>query len=233
MTYLQTLPDKKIAIVDDEENLAEATSWEVEEAGFKPWVIVENSFIQVEDLASYIAKNAQYAVCDHRLSPYGLANFYGSELVAILYDFKIPSILITQYTDMDIDVSIRKHRRKIPIILDRENVNSLSLKTGIEDCILEINGRISRQRKPYRTLVRVEGISEEAGEKVIDAIIPGWNPRRAVRFPASIIPEALHSKLATDVRLVAHVNIGANSSEDLYFDKFELAPEPDDIYGLT
>jgi hypothetical protein len=35
------------------------------------------------------------------------------------------------------------------------------------------------------------------------------------------------------VALFAHVNTGAEKSEDLYFDKFELAPELDDDDGLA
>ena len=60
-----------------------------------------------------------------------------------------------------------------------------------------------------------------------------WNPYRAVRFPISLIPSDLHGKLAPDVALFAHVNIGAEKSDDLYFREFELAPEPDDDDGLA
>lgn len=230
----QILPGSTIAIVDDDEGWAEETELELKDAGFKSLAIVEGSYKKAEQLALYIANNAQYAICDHRLAPYGLANFYGSELVAILYDFKIPSILITQYTDMDIDVSIRKYRSKIPVLLSREEVSASNLERGIEDCISELAGKVLSTRKPHRTIVRITNIDRESGEDVVDAFVPGWNPHKAVRFPASLIPgEIRDDALKPGVRLFAHVNIGADKSDDLYFDKFELAPEPDDDDGLA
>jgi hypothetical protein len=35
------------------------------------------------------------------------------------------------------------------------------------------------------------------------------------------------------IRLFAHVNTSAEKSDDLYFEKFELAPEPDEDDGLA
>lgn len=233
MTSLQAFPDTITAIVDDEENLAEATGWEVEEAGFKPWLIVDGSFKQVSDLASYIAQNAQYALCDHRLAHYGLANFSGSRLVAALYDLKIPSLLITQYTEIDADVSIRRYRRKIPVLLSRDEANASNIKKGIEDCVLELDGRVPSTRIPHRTLLNITHITNESNEEVIDVIIPSWNRHKAVRLPTSLIPQKLHNALTVDAWLFAYVNTGAEKSDDLYFEGFELAPELDDEDGLA
>jgi len=93
----QVLNDRKIAIIDDDKNLAELTAWEVEEAGYQPFLLDNRHFRNVSELVSLIRENAQGAVCDHRLSNSGFANFYGAELVANLYDCKFPSLLITQY----------------------------------------------------------------------------------------------------------------------------------------
>ncbi|MEP0884661.1 hypothetical protein NDI49_24230 [Trichocoleus sp. ST-U3] len=234
MTALQTLSAKKIAIVDDDQGLAEATGWEVEEAGYQPFFLVDGCFTDVNKLASIIVENTQGAVCDHRLSNSGLANFYGSELVAALYERKLPSLLITQYTEMDTSLSIRRWRRKIPVLLSRDEADASSIVRGIEDCRLELFGDIPTTRRPHRTIVRITNIDEESNERVVDAFVPGWNPHKAVRFPASLIPEEIQDDvLKPGVRLFAHVNIGADKSDDLYFDKFELAPEPDDDDGLA
>ncbi len=88
-------------------------------------------------------------------------------------------------------------------------------------------------RKSYRTIVRITNIDEKSHERVVDAFIPGWNPRKAVRFPASLVPEHLQDALKPNRCLFAHVNIGAEKSDDLYFEKFELAPEPDENDGLA
>lgn len=223
---------KKIAIVDDEKNLAESTGWDVEDAGFEP-LIIDGAFSEVNALARYIAENAQGVLCDHRLANYGLTNFSGSTLLAELYDRKIPSILITQYTDIDADVSIRKHRRKIPVLLNRDEANATTIKKGIEDCILELGGTIPITRIPHRTLLNITHITNESNEKVIDVIVPSWNPHKAVRLPVALIPQELHSALVVDTWLFADVNTGAEKSDDLYFEHFELTPEPDEDDGLA
>jgi hypothetical protein len=229
MTAIQALNDIKIAIIDDDKNLADATAWELEEAGYKPCLFVEGNFKNVNELASCIRETAEGAVCDHRLFNSGFANFYGAELVATLYDWKFPSLLITQYTEMDTSLSIRKWRHKIPVLLSRDQADASNIAKGIEDCRLELGGHISSIRKPYRTIVRITNIDKES----IEAFVPGWNPHKAIRFPASLVPEHLRDALKPNVRLFAHVNIGAEKSDDLYFNKFELAPEPDGNDGLA
>ena len=223
---------KKIAIVDDEKNLAESTGWDVEKAGFEP-VIVDGPFSEVDALARYIVENAQGVLCYHRLANYGMANFLGATLLAELYDRKIPSILITQYTEIDANVSIRKSRRKIPVLLSRDEANAATIKKGIEDCVLELDGKVPITRIAHRMLLNITHITNESNEKVIDVIVPSWNPHKAVRLPASLIPQELHSELVVDRWLFADVNTGAEKSDDLYFERFELTPEPDEDDGLA
>jgi hypothetical protein len=233
MSMTQVLNDIKIAIIDDDKSLAEVTAWEVEEAGYQPFLLDNRHFRNVSDLVSLVRENTQGAVCDHRLSNSGFANFYGAELVANLYDWKFPSLLITQYTEMDTSFSIRKWRHKIPVLLSREEADASSIAKGIEDCTLELSGKIPSTRKPRRTIIRITNIDEESHEHVVDAFVPGWNPHKAVRFPASLIPENIRAVLKPNIRLFAHVNTGAEKSDDLYFEKFELAPEPDEDDGLA
>jgi hypothetical protein len=223
---------QEIAIIDDESTDAQIPEREVEAAGFKP-IIVNRSFRKIEELAAFIKAEAQAALCAHRLADYGFAHFYGAKLVASLYDLKIPAILITQYSDIDNDVSIRKWRDKIPVLLNRDEADAESIRRGIENCVLELLGRLPETRIPYRVLLRITNITDESGERVVDVIIPGWNLYRAVRFPVSLIPLVFHDKLTPGVRLFARVNIGAAKSDDLYFREFELAPEPDDDDGLA
>lgn len=233
MNITQIKNEKIIAIVDDDKDLAARTAWDVEEAGYQPFLLTNEHFHNVNELASRIIENSQGAVCDHRLSNSGFANFFGAELVAALYDRKFPSLLITQYTEMD--TSIRKWRHKIPILLSREEADASTISKGIAICKSELCGKIPSTRKSRRTIVRITNIDEEAPESVVDAFVPSWNPHRAVRFPASLIPENLRDLLEPNktIRLFAHVNTSAEKSDDLYFEKFELAPEPDEDDGLT
>ncbi|HBB31584.1 MAG TPA: hypothetical protein DDZ80_16935 [Cyanobacteria bacterium UBA8803] len=233
MAVTQVFREKTIAIVDDDTAQSKATAWEIEDAGYQPFLLDEGSFHTVDELVSLIRENAQGAVCDHRLSNSGFANFYGAELVAALYDLRFPSLLITQYTEMDTSFSIRKWRHKIPVLLSREEADASNITKGIEVCRSELSGKIPSTRKSRRTIVSITNIDEESGETVVDAFVPAWNPYKAVRFPAILVPENLRDALKPNVCLFAHVNTGAEKSDDLYFEKFELAPEPDEDDGLA
>ncbi|TYQ23222.1 hypothetical protein PseudUWO311_23645 [Pseudanabaena sp. UWO311] len=236
----------KIAIIDDEQQARETLAETLGLVGFETF-IVEESFSEVNDLADYIQSNAQAAICDHRLSDRGLAPFTGSELMPSLYQKKFPSILITQYTDTDINVSIRKYRESIPVVLEREDLVNLfdldiiasKIKRGLETCSKEFQGIMSPSRRPHRTLIHVMDITTDSGEEVAEVFVPSWNRHRAVRFPVSQIPEELLSKLKLQLEqkkdswLIARVNTETEKSDDLYFTLFEPAPELDDNDGLA
>lgn len=220
-----------VAVIDDSPDLAEETCYQLEEVGYQ-WKTFLGPFKDVGELAQQLAEQTYAVICDHRLREGGLADFYGSELVAALYDLKKPAILITQYLN-DSHTTIGAFRRKIPVLLARDELTPMSLKQGISQCASELDGSISRERRPRRTIIRVEQISQEFGQDVIEAFIAGWKPRQAVRFPASLIPEYILNNVQTGTRLFAKVNVGAPKSEDLFFENFELAPELDENDGLA
>jgi hypothetical protein len=75
----------------------------------------------------------------------------------------------------------------------------------------------------------VVDLEQESGEAVLDVIIPGWNPNKAVRLPVSLIHEwMINFQPEVGQYLIANVNHGAAKSEDLYFTHFEIAPGPED-----
>ncbi|HVB59922.1 MAG TPA: hypothetical protein VNE61_01900 [Ktedonobacteraceae bacterium] len=85
----------------------------------------------------------------------------------------------------------------------------------------------STTKKLYSAIVRVEDIKGENGNKVVDAIVAGWNPYETIHFPLALLPEDVQEKLESDVLLLARVNIGAKKAEDLIFEDFELISEPE------
>lgn len=218
----------KIAIVDDNADDAETAKLELSQAGFKSVVISgDHHFYQAEQLAQKIVESqAHAAVCDHRLRLGGLADFDGAELAATLFEWKIPSVLVTQYY-MDSDVSIRRWKRKVPVLMRRVDINPVKIKEGIRRCKAEIDGYTPKDRKPYEALVHVDEVKNESGEKVLDVMVTNWDPNQAVRLPMSLAPSNLHEHIFSGVWLLASVNIGAERSEDLYFDNIRLAPDPD------
>ena len=221
---------KRVALVDDDPIAAATLSVLLEDAGYES-IGMEPPLESIDDAIAQIRKVASVAVCDHRLSPRGLASFTGAELVAQLYSIAFPAVLISQYFKIDQDVSIRRHRSKIPMLLARDEVGPDQLADAIRVCTDEISGQRLSNRKGWRTLVRVVAKDTEGGEDVLDAIIPGWRPDEAVRFPAELLgdhkialPEGRSDRL--ELRFFARVNIGAEDARDLYLDGFEPAVEP-------
>jgi len=84
----------------------------------------------------------------------------------------------------------------------------------------------SPTKRLYTSIIRVEDIRNEDGNRVIDAVIINWNPHQVVAIPMSLLPANLQEKLNQDTRLLAKVNVGAGKAEDLIFEDFKLAPEP-------
>lgn len=234
----------KIAIVDDEQLARETLAETLQLVGFDTFIVeVEESLTDVNALAEHIQANAQAVICDHRLSDHGFAQFTGAELMPSLYNKQFPSLLITQYTDRDINDSIRKYRDKIPIVLERDELVDIydidiigdKIKRGFETCSQEFQHIMSSVRRPHRTFVQIVRISNG----LVDAFVPSWNPYHAVSFPVSLIPDEFSSNIESrlkqkeDTWLIACVNTGAEEADDLYFTKFEAAPELDENDGLA
>jgi CheY-like chemotaxis protein len=215
----------RVAVVDDDPSQADVMSELVRDAGYEP-IILGPRFEGIEDLVATVRDNADAAICDHRLRPRGFASFDGAAAVASLIDARIPSLLVTQYIDMDAGVSIRRWRHRVPVLLSRDDADPERIVQGFGDCVREIRGEHLSGRRPWRVLIHVDETREESGEQVVDAHIPSWNPHEAVRFPAALL-QPLKVNLVPGTLLFAEVNIGAEQPEDLYFTHFELAAEPE------
>jgi FixJ family two-component response regulator len=233
---------KKIAIVDDNQNARSTLASMLQLVGFEPF-LVESKFTSINSLSQYIRENSQAVICDHRLKFNGFATFDGAELMPSLYSENFPSILMTQYID-EISVSVRKYRDKIPVVLEREelvdpNTIADTVEKGFDICLQEFQGRISSKRRIHRTLINIVNITSDSGEDVVEVFVPSWNPYHAVRFPVSQIPdELMHTVKSSlgqneELCLFACVNTGAEKADDLYFTRFELAPELDENDGLA
>lgn len=87
--------------------------------------------------------------------------------------------------------------------------------------------------RPYRVLLRVRAIEGKEGAKVVEVVVPSWDPEQVVRIPVTLLPEDIASRVIADMRLFAEVNIGAQRAEELHFSNFEIAPVPQDDDGLA
>jgi hypothetical protein len=103
---------------------------------------------------------------------------------------------------------------------------------GFEICRSEFKNKIPSFRKPYRAMVRVVELGTDSGVSFVEAFVPQWNPQKAVRFPACLLGK-LEEIVKPDMLFIAKINIGARNAEELFFEEFEIAPEPDPNDGLA
>lgn len=80
-------------------------------------------------------------------------------------------------------------------------------------------------RRAERSLVQ---IAYKGGRDLI-VFVPAWNPHKAITIPRGLVPDALLTDLQNGDYLIAGVNIGAKSFDELFFVDFEPAPEPAEI----
>lgn len=227
MTAVAEADIQRVAIVDDKPHDADYMGELVRDAGYEP-IILPLPVGDLADMVAAIKNQADAVVCDHRLG--GLAPFSGAEAVARLVESHIPAVLVTQYVDIDADVTIRQWRHRVPVLLSRDDADSDRIRQGLTACAREIRGEYLPGRRPWRTLIQIEGTAEDSGERVVEVRVFAWNPLEVVRFPASLVPpqlqERLKGRLTEGDCLFAKVNIGAERAEDLFFQDFEVAPDP-------
>lgn len=217
-----------VAIVDDDLDLAERMATDVEDAGYGASIIALQHGQSIDAAVSEIMRaGVGAAICDHRLQHRLHVPFDGARLVASLYDRRIPAVLVTRFFDQDFDVSIRRERRRIPVLLHRDTADPEEIGRAVAAATEELTTGVPPWRIPYRTVVRVEDVRNE-DVRVVDAIIPGWNPDNSIRFPVDMLPQELRSLVTIGFRFFAEVNIGATRPEDLFLINAELPHETTD-----
>lgn len=224
---------KRIYIIDDNLNTAEDIRDQVQDLDIEPILITSGHFHNTSEIWKTIDTKDAGIICDHRLQHGDLADFFGSELVSLSYRNKIPALLLTQYKDQDIDTTIRKYRRDIPFLVEREYVEPSLLRRGFEICAMELSSGPAPERAPHKTLIRVASTSREGDNEVADAFLDSWRPQKAVRFPLSLMGEEevnyIKAALARDTRhdvfMTVTSNIGAADDSDLYFTDFSIPVE--------
>lgn len=210
---------KNIAVIDDNEKARESLAEAVVDANLTP-IIETQPLISIEDLVKRLKRKAHAAICDHHLAPGNYAGFMGAEAVARLYKEQFPAILLTQWSFADID-RIVSFRRSIPVMIKSGELNKGDIARGINKCIGEFKNIYSKDREPWRTLLRIV----EVQGRDIYIIIPAWDPDLIIKIPSSLIPAKYHP-IKQDMRIFAETNLGATSPEDLYFDKFSSVIKP-------
>ena len=224
----------RVAVVDDIVGQAETTAGIAEEARLVPHIISEaDGGLQYPQQLFQLVQdsNCNAVICDHRLSQTGFASFTGAEFVSNLYDRGIPAVLLSTFSATDGETSIKLHRARIPSLIPRNDLDPRRIMVGLNRSESELAGHIAPDREPWRTLVRIEGVSREGVIPVAEAIVHTWKPELAIRYPIALIEDVsirqhLMENDSWPVRLFAKVNVGCDDANDLFLQSFEWAPDP-------
>ncbi len=219
------LPDtiKRVAIIDDNARGREAMAEIVQDASLEP-IVQTDRLLSLKECVRALTRQADAAICDHRLKPGNYAAFEGADVVAALYGVRFPAILVTAYS-LEVDL-IRLVRRRIPVVVKGGYLGSQDIASGIRQCLDEFSSVYADDRRPWRTLIRVQSIDQQT----VSVVLPAWNPAVALSLPKSLFNASL-GQLEAGTRLFGEVNIGASNSDDMYFDKLVLAEKPRGEYA--
>ncbi|MGO7421011.1 hypothetical protein ACCT09_13880, partial [Rhizobium ruizarguesonis] len=124
------------------------------------------------------------------------------------------------------EAKFKPFRSKVPVILPRNKIDKADFRELFERVRLELTGKHSPDRQLYRSTFAVESV--EGNPPMVVGFLPSWSQNSAVTFPLDLIPAALQTHVKPGGFLFVRVNLNAEKAADLYYEDFELAPEPQD-----
>jgi CheY-like chemotaxis protein len=208
----------RVLILDDQPSARQAMRLALEEAGVEP--VVEDGPIVLDSLLKHASSSGDAVFSDYRLTPGNYAKVQGDKLVASCVKKKIPALLCTTYSDIDIMIN-RQLIRYIPVVLRTQSPGPDEIVDSFKICLSEMFGKTLPSRRPWKTLVRIEEI--ETDRNYCYVVVPAWDVETKIRISIESIPSRIRRHLKPDQRLRALVNIGAESQQDLFFDQWEAA----------
>lgn len=218
----------KVRLIDDDQGVRQSYKFQVEELD----IDTEEVFGPIADVNSLIgtvSTEHDAVICDFNLKVKNYSSINGDEIVSGLYKNNIPVVLCTRVDHLP--ETIRRRRRFIPVVLAPANLTPETLFDAFEICIDEFKGRFSALRKPWRTVVRIEGgeILDGLGLLRVNAVIPEFDPSTLINFEweiaGNVALEAVKNSIKAGdiVRVYATVNVGAGGTDDLFVEQWSLS----------
>lgn len=224
MALLLEFNIEKIAIIDDKKDARYSMAEIVSDANFS-YEIVDEKIESFVHLFSKIEKSTQAAILDHHLNIANYANFTGAYAVSELFKRKFPALLVTAYSQSDID-QIRLFRKNIPVIISSNEFDCSDVEPGLIKCINELKDIYNKDRKGYKSLFRIENIDEK--RKYAFIIIPAWDSKETIRLPFEFFN---NRPVKIGDRFYARINIGTEKQEEIYIDNIEFLEKPKGDYA--
>jgi len=219
---------KRIAVFEDNANQRERYAGTIQSLGMEPVrVDTPPHFSEIE---SFLTENGITGVIsDHRLTEGHYADYLGAQLLKVCYGLHVGAVLLTSYTKLDSNTTLRIHRRWLPCVINADLLQDprVELMTALEQVDAEVRqGQLPKQREPFRAVMSITRTETVANRQMVRVLIGQWNPAQEVAFPLEMVPSEMRHRIKTDELLVAQVNLDAENQEDLYFENFEL-PDAD------
>lgn len=209
----------RVALIDDDPEVRASYRLHVEDMDLtaeeieSPW-----------DIDTFINRMEAYhtgIICDYHLKSTKYSSVDGDIIAARLYQQCFPVILCSRFEG--VTASVRGLRRYIPSIMRAEELSQDSVKNAFEICIGEFSGKFRSDRKPYKTVIRIEGARALAGEEIMfSVIIPAWDARTGIDVTVKSADNKIFDSLLTKVsagsieRVSAQVNLGADNIDDIF-----------------
>ena len=220
----------RITVIDDDALGRDDLIDQLRDQQFEPQAVTGAFGTDIDRLLAEVrAQRPSFVICDHKLQPKGLAAFFGLDVVRRLVAAQCPAMLVTMYQSPD-RLALRAARHEVPVILSRDAFDPEAVAQYVEICRREIANDPVDERRPHRTLIRVDLIDGESGS--LDAVIPAWRPEHAVRIPPSCLSKVVREAVKPGDFLLGDVNIGARNEDELFFKNLDECVKPKQIEGL-
>lgn len=206
---------EQVGVVDDSQDTRETISDDLRDVDLTPQPF-PGPFASTEQLLSTVWEGSDALVCDHHLSPRNYAPCTGAEVVSRCYERQFPSVLVTKYGKAEVD-QIRLYRRGIPVLIPSDESNPDLIAKGFAVCVEEFNDRYTPTRKPWKNMVRIDDVNVNSNPINVYVVVPGWNESQVIRLPIDIFPAGVRDHVRPKERFFAHINMGAETQEELYF----------------
>lgn len=225
----------RVLVVDDDDLALEAIMDDLRDCDYEPVSVSGGPYgLDIDRMIADVhQQNPSFVICDHKLQPHGLASFFGLDVVRRLVDAKMPAMLLTMYQQTgSVRPALRSERHLLPVILGRDDFEADCVSRYAEICAREIMHDPVDERRPHRTLIRVDWADPNGANDSIDAVITAWSPDHAVSIPAKCIDSSVRNHVRTGDYLIGDVNIGADREDDLFFTNVNERIERKDIKDL-
>lgn len=208
----------RVAIVDDEPTSRAALAMCVDDSPLESLALA-GPLGELATAFGMIEQEAQGCICDHQLQAHGpYAQFSGAELAAWNNQRGLPSVLCTRYLGKSTEMPmIRGRLRHLPVLRTPDQLEQPEqIVKALEDCVSELGGSFSPERRSWRTQVVVEQF--DRNDRTVLVSLPAWQVDDPVRVRIDDVPTSLHDGLGVGSRMFARANIGTAQKELLYIE---------------